>query len=195
MKRISYGLTILALTATTILISCDQKKNVEQANTNNTDQTGKSKAKLDKNKVPKTVTNLFYADYPVTTYTDYYGYPAFDYVNDWYGYDPSLYVNDNPETYVIEFGADSAQYKAVYDKNGKKVAIHKTTSTLPAVISGAISQGAYSTWTLEKDKEEIFKDTDKDQLKVYKVNVLKGTEKHTLYFQADGKLLKDKKVD
>jgi hypothetical protein len=47
---------------------------------------------------------------------------------------------------------------------------------------------------LGKDKEEIFKDTDKDQMKVYKVDVKKGKEQHTLFIQTDGILLKDKKV-
>lgn len=197
MKRTIYSLAMIALMAGTTLTSCGtsgQKGDAAQANSNDTSNVAKGKAKLDKNKVPKTVTDLFYADYPVTKFTDYYGYPSFDYVNDWYGYDPSLYVNDYPETYVIDFAVDSTGYKAVYDKNGKKVAIHKAVSALPQTISTALSQGAYKDWAIGKDKEEIFKDKDADKLKVYKVSVTKGNESHTLYFQPDGKLLKDKKA-
>jgi len=47
---------------------------------------------------------------------------------------------------------------------------------------------------LGKDKEEIFRDPDLDKLKVYRVKVSLGVKKHTLYFQADGTLLKDKKA-
>jgi hypothetical protein len=75
------------------------------------------------------------------------------------------------------------------------VATHKVlTSDLPKAVSATVSKGEYKTWKLGKDKEEIFKDSDKDQLKVYKVTVEKGKEKHTLFIQSDGKLLKDKKV-
>ena len=197
MKRTIYSFAGIVLIAGAILTSCGtstQKTDAAQANSNDTTKVTQGKTKLDKNKVPKTVTDLFYADYPVTTYTDYYGYPSFDYVNDWYGYDPSLYVNDYPETYVIDFAVDSTPYKAMYDKNGKKVAIHKTISSLPIAISKALSNGMYKDWTIGKDKEEIFRDKDSDKLKVYKVSITKGNESHILYFQPDGKLLKDKKT-
>ncbi len=194
MEKTTYNLTLIVLLAGIILSGCNQNKDAAQTNTDNTAQAGKAKTKLDKNKVPKEITNLFYADYPTTTYTDWYGYPAFDYVNDWYDYDPSLYSNDYPETYVIEFATDTTSYKAVYTKGAKKVAIHKPISELPLAISTSISQGTYSTWAIGKDKEEIFKDKDTDQMKVYKVEVTNGTEKHMLYFQPDGKLLKDKKI-
>jgi hypothetical protein len=52
----------------------------------------------------------------------------------------------------------------------------------------------HPSWTVGKDKEELFKDKDTDQMKVYKVSVSKGNEKRTLYFQQDRKMLKDVKV-
>lgn len=156
----------------------------------------KSKTKLVKTKVPKDVTQLFYVDYPsANVYDDnWYGYPSFDYVNDWYDYDPYLYANDDPDTYVIEFTMDSIPHRAVYTKAGKKVAVHKAISVLPSAVSFAISKGDYKTWTLGKEKEEIFKDKDSDKLKVYKVTVSMGDQKHTLYFESNGKLINDKKV-
>ena len=45
-----------------------------------------------------------------------------------------------------------------------------------------------------KKKEEIFKEKKTDKMKVYRVTVEKGKEKHNLFYQADGRLLKDKKV-
>ena len=84
MEKTTYNLTLIVLLAGIILSGCNQNKDAAQTNTDNTAQAGKAKTKLDKNKVPKEITNLFYADYPTTTYTDWYGYPAFDYVNDWY---------------------------------------------------------------------------------------------------------------
>ena len=62
---------------------------------------------------------------------------------------------------------------------------------MPAAVTDAISNGNYKSWKVGKDKEEIFKDKDTDQMKVYKVSVSNGNEKHTLYFQQDGKMLKD----
>jgi hypothetical protein len=102
---------------------------------------------------------------------------------------------NNPEYYIVEFNKDNTPVKAIYSKSGKKVAAHKMLTTdLPKSVTDAINIGIYKTWKLEKDKEEIFKDSDKDQFKVYKVIVEKGKEKHTLFYQTDGKLLKDKKV-
>ena len=152
----------------------------------------KKKVKIEKTKVPKAVTETFYVDYPVTAYESWYGYPTFDNDLYWYDYDPYFYSNDSPEYYVVDFTKDNTPYKAVYNKSGKKISVHKKLTDLPSAVSSAISAGEYKTWTVGKDKEEIFKDKDSDQLKVYKVDVEKGNEKHRLYFQPDGKLLKDK---
>jgi hypothetical protein len=65
---------------------------------------------------------------------------------------------------------------------------------MPTAVTDAINKGDYKSWTVGKDKEEIFKDKDTDQMKVYKVSVSKGSEKRTLYFQQDGKMLKDVKI-
>jgi hypothetical protein len=155
---------------------------------------GKTKAKLDKTKVPKVVTETYTIDYPGNNYDYWYGYPTFDYVNDWYDTDPYWYVGNYPESYVVEFTNNNTPYKAVYSKTGKKIAIHKSVNNLPAAVSAAINKSAYKTWTMGKDKEEIFKDKDSDQMKMYKVNVSRGAEKHVLYFEANGKLAKDKKI-
>jgi hypothetical protein len=160
--------------------------------TTTTKADGKKKVKIEKTKVPKVVTETFYGDYPATTYESWYGYPTFDNDLYWYDYDPFFYSNDYPEYYVVDFTKNNGTYKAVYAKSGKKIAIHKKLTDLPKAVSSAISSGTYKTWTVAKDKEEIFKDKDSDQLKVYKVEVEKGKDKHTLYFQPDGKLLKDK---
>jgi len=102
----------------------------------------------------------------------------------------------NPENYVVEFVKVKVPYKAVYSKTGQKIAIHRAlTSDLPKAVSAVISKGQYKTWKVGTDKEEIFKDTDKDKLKVYKVDVENGKEKRMLYFQQDGRLLKDTIVE
>jgi hypothetical protein len=159
------------------------------------DGVGIKAAKLDKTKVPKEVTDIYFKEYPNSTYDSWYGYPSFDNVSDWYDYDPYLSSNNYPENYVVEFTQNNIPYTVVYSKSGNKIAAHKMAiSTIPKAVSAAINNGAYKTWTLGKDKEEIFKDTDADQLKVYKVSVTMGKEKHDLYYQSDGQLLKDKKV-
>jgi hypothetical protein len=151
--------------------------------------------KLDKGKVPKDVTDAFYNQYPLATYGDWYGYPAFTNGSAWYDYDPYYYLTGNPDNYVIEFNNKDTAFKAIYGKDGTKIASHKAiTADMPAAVRDAINDGDYKSWTVGKDKEEIFKDKDTDQLKVYKVSVSKGSEKRTLYFQQDGKMLKDVKV-
>lgn len=159
----------------------------------------KIKVKVEKNKVPKEVTEIFYMEYPTRVYEDWYGYPAYDYADNWYydWYDDEPYLNaEYPEIYVVEFTSDNTPHKAVYSKAGKKIAIHKKSNVtnLPMAVSSAISKGEYKTWKVGTESEEIFKDKAADQLKVYKVHVEKGKEKHTLFFQPDGKLLKDKKI-
>jgi len=159
---------------------------------------GKKEAKIVKSKVPRKVTEAFYAEYPPNkiSYDSWYGYPDRSYQNDWWDwYDNNFYSRtQDPEFYNVEYTKNNTPYKTVYTKNGEKVATHKTLSDLPKSVSVAISNGKYKAWKLGQDKEEIFKDKDTDQMKVYKVNVLKGTHRHTLFFQSDGKLLKDKRM-
>jgi len=196
MKKSIYLLFVTALMAGLVLASCgaNQTQGAYKDNTKYNTEVDKTKAKLDPSKVPSEVTRLFYADYPATTSSDWYGHPGFDYSHDWYDYDPDLYITDTPETYVAEFTTDSLLYKAVYTKAGKKVAVHKVVSTLPAAVSSAISNSDYKDWTIGKEKEEIYKDKDADVLQVYKVHIEMGNQKHTLYFRPDGTLMKDKKV-
>jgi hypothetical protein len=150
--------------------------------------------KLDKANVPSQVTEMYVVEYPVTAYESWYGYPAFSTVTDWYGYDSDFYTTDAPEYYVVEFTKDGTPYKVIYTKQGKKVATARTIKMdgdVPQAVSNAIKKSAYKNWTITKEKEEFFKDTD--EMKVYKVVVEKGNEKHALIYQEDGKLLKDKK--
>ena len=155
----------------------------------------KKPVKIEKAKVPKEVTETFFLEYPEQMNDFWYGYPAYDYGNYWYEdwYNPYVDV-EYPEYYVTEFNKDNVPHKAIYSKAGKKIAVHKSVAVTPKAISDAISKGEYKTWKLGKENEEIFKSKDSDQLKVYEITVEKGKEKHRLFFQADGKLLKDKKV-
>jgi hypothetical protein len=160
-----------------------------------TESGGKKPAKIAKTKVPSVVTETYYNEYPLgaTAYENWYGYPEFDYENDWYGYNPYLYEYENPEYYVVEFTKDKVPHKIIYSKKGKKIAAYKNiTAELPKAVSSAISKSEYSTWKIAKEKEEIFRDTDVDKMKVYKVEVEKGKEKHHLFISSEGVLLKDK---
>ncbi len=155
----------------------------------------KKHSKIDKSKVPKVVTEAFIAEYPSVVYEDYYGYPKHDFYDEWYGYNPYLFEYESPEYYVVEFTKNKTMHKAIYSKEGKKIAVHKkVTDGLPKSIANAIKKGTYNAWTVATEKEEIFKDTDKDKLKVYKVEVSSGTKKHHLFYDLEGVLLKDEKV-
>jgi hypothetical protein len=166
-----------------------------QTTTATTKAATKKDAKLDKAKVPKVVTDMYFNEYPVTTDENWYGYPAWNDGDYWYDYDPDLFTDGYGNNYVVQFNQNSIPYTVFYSASGKKIATHKTAiSDLPTPISLAINKGIYKTWKLGKDKEEIFRDPDLDKLKVYRVKVSLGVKKHTLYFQADGTLLKDKKA-
>jgi len=173
------------------IISCNQAKN--------TKDDAKEQAKLDKTKIPAEVSNSYSQDYPTANNDEnWYGHPAYGYKENWYDnwfeYGPYSH-QEKPEYYEVDFNKDNIPYKAIYSKAGEKIAIHKSlNSDLPKAVSDSISKGEYKDWTLGKDKEEIFKDKDHDQIKVYKVDAEKGNDKHTLFYQIDGTLLYDKKV-
>ncbi len=150
-------------------------------------------ARIDETKVPVEVMKIYTKEFPITSSANWYGSPL---LNDQEWYDDQTYLSssNDPENYVVEFSKDNIPHKVVYSKSGEKLAVHrKLIDNLPKEISTAILKSEYKEWRL-RDKEEIFKDKDTDKLKVYKVGVEKGKEKHTLFFEKSGKLLKDKKV-
>lgn len=163
--------------------------------TKTTEKVCKKPTKIEKTKVPKVVTEKFILEYPSVMNEGWYGYPKYDFYNDWYGYNPYLYEYENPEFYIVEFTKDKVHHKAIFSKEGKKIAVHKkVTSELPVAITDAIKKGTYSTWKIATENEEIFRDTEMDKMKVYKVEVEKGTKKHHLFYSTDGDLLKDKTI-
>jgi hypothetical protein len=156
---------------------------------------GKKPNKLEASKVPKTVTDIYILEYPSVVDYSWYGYPAFMEESDWYAYDPYLIPGEYPEYYIVEFIQDDTPHKVMYSKNGKRIATHRELKAdLPPAVSNALSKGAYKNWMIKKEKEEIFKEKDTDKFKVYKIVVEKGKEKHALYYETDGTLLKDKKL-
>jgi hypothetical protein len=187
---------ILKLSASIILCAACTFQSFSQTTvTKTTEKTGKKPAKIEKSKVPKVVTEKFIIEYPSITNEGWYGYPQYDFYNDWYGYNPYLYEYTNPGYFIVEYTKDNANHKTIYSQEGQKIATHKkTTAELPKSISDAIKKGPYAAWKIAIEKEEIFKDTETDQIKVYKVEVEKGTEKHHLYYLSDGQLLKDKTI-
>jgi len=166
-----------------------------QAQSTNDSGVYKRNTKLDKNKVPEIVTEMFIKEYPVNARVDWYGYPSFDNGSNWYACNPSYYSNQKSENYVVVFTHSDTLDKIIYNKNGKKIATHRSmNSALPIEVSAALKRSKYQTWKIGKDKEEIFKDDKKDQIKVYRITVKKENELRTLYFQQNGKMLKDVKL-
>ncbi len=152
--------------------------------------------KVSKEELPKAVADSFYKQYPVTTNAAWYSFPAYDYQlewwDNWYDYNPTVppYSSDY---YAADYTHDDTQHKTIYHKNGKRVATHKKLKKeIPKPVLDAIANSIYKTWHLGKEKEEIFK--DKNSMKVYKIEVENGTQKHALFYQQDGKLLKDRKI-
>ena len=167
-----------------------------QAPMKSIEEGGKMPAKIEKTKVPKTVTEVYVLEYPMATNENWYSYPAFADESDWYGYNPYLEGGVNPEYYIVEFNSkNKTPHKVIYSKNGKKIATHKKLSVaLPVAVSNALSKGDYKDWTIQKDKHEMFKMKDTDKVKVYRIVVEKGMDRHALYYESDGTLLKDKRL-
>ncbi len=153
---------------------------------------GKKPVKIEKTKVPAVVTESFYREYPAPSYEWWYGHPGYANDSEWYWYDPYFYESEYPRYYIVEFEKDKLAQKAVYSKEGKKIAVHKKSkSSLPKEVVSALGKTEYRAWKVAVEKEEIFRDGDNDMLKVYKIIVEKGSKIHTLYYRADGTLLKD----
>jgi hypothetical protein len=158
-------------------------------------ESGTMPDRYDANKVPGQVTDQYRNDYPGVTNNSWYAYPAFSDETDWYGYNPYTAPGDNPEYYVSDFKKDNRSYRVIYDKNGKRIATHRTyMGELPKAVSDAMHKGMYKNWVVTKEKEEMYKDKYTDKTKVYRIVVEKGTEKHALYYQSDGTLVKDKNL-
>jgi hypothetical protein len=190
MKRI-----IMKSITGSILLALISLSSYSQSYTKINTDTSQLRRKIDKGQIPKEVTDAFSEQYPLAINGDWYCYPSSANAADWYNCDPSYIGVGDEKNYDIEFISGGMPYKAIYASNGTKIASHKGMDTpMPAAVTDAISNGDYKSWTQDKDKEEIYKNSGSDQLKVYRVNVMNGSEKHTLYFQQDGKMLKDTKV-
>ena len=102
------------------------------------------------------------------------------------------YETESPEYYVVEFTESAVPNKVIYSRSGKKIATHrKLNSPLPKKVTTSIRNSEYKNRKLLNDKEELFKDGDADNMKVYKVEVEKGKEKHILLYLINRKLLTD----
>ena len=156
-------------------------------------QGGDKPENLDRSTIPGPVSENYVREYPKTTYETWYYYPSssYDESAEWYVYVPSVIAETEPAFYVVEFtNQDEVPYKVVYSKDGKRVTTYRGNNVLPKAVTDAIKKSPYKDWALTKDKEEMWKDSDNK--KVYKVVMEKGSKKHVLYYQEDGKLLKDK---
>jgi len=186
---------ILTTVASVLVFFAFTLSSLGQTTTTKTiEKAGKKPAKIEKAKVPKAVTETFKTEYPAVITEGWYGYPKYPFYNDWYDYNPFLFENTKPEYYVVDFTKDKVNHKAIYSKEGKKIAIHKKVYLLPEVITQAIKKGSYSNWKIATEKEKIFKDIEMDKVVVYKVGVEKGKEKHDLFYSQEGELLKDKTI-
>jgi outer membrane protein assembly factor BamB len=178
-----------------ILLAFISMSSFGQAYSKSNGDTCKMQTKLDRGKIPKAVTDAFYSQYPLAADGDWRAYLSFASGTKWYEFDPYHYADGDPDNYAIEFNIKDTAFRAIYALDGTKIASRKAmTWDMPAAVTDALNNGQYKSWTVNKDKEEIFKDSDSDKLKVYKVTVAKGSEKHTLYFRQDGKMLKDVKA-
>ncbi len=176
--------------AGSILLAFISMSSFGQAYTNR--DTSQKHIELDRSKIPKAVTDAFYIQYPRAADEAWTAYLSFASGTKWYEFDPYHFAEGDPDNYAIEFSIKDTAFRAIYAQDGTKIASHKAmTWDMPAAVTDAISNGQYKSWAVNKDKEEIFKDSNSDKLKVYRVTVAMGGKRHTLYFRQDGKMLKD----
>lgn len=177
-----------------------------------------SYSSMNKTEVPQLVTDAFAKQFPSTTNESWSAFPANGDTNEWYNdsytteassstetNSPNVATSSNKEAntnsnnekyYVVEYTSEETDHKSVYSEKGDKIATHsELTQDVPKPVSDAIANGIYKTWEMSDESTEIFKDKQTDPMKVYKVEVASENEKHALYYQADGKLLKDRKVN
>lgn len=164
------------------------------AQTKSTGKTKKNVKAIEKTKVPTAITNEFNRECPSVEFYTWYGYPTLRNELEWYDYNPMYYTCDYPEYYEVEYVKDKKTNKAVYNKEGKKVATHTklNADVMPAAVKTAIDSSTYKSWEQTDEKEEIEKITTSE--KVYKITVEKNGKKHNLFYNEMGKLLKDEKV-
>jgi hypothetical protein len=184
------AITVCLLSAILSLSACGDHFSMNET------KAGTISAKLDTAGVPKVVTESFNKTFPATTYVDWYSYPSFDKSADWYQYEPTYFSNKPSDNYFIaEFTHKDTVARAVYDKSGQKIALHQQfKGDLPKAIMDSIKNSDYQSWTIGPDKEQVFRDSEMDQMKIYRLVMEKGDKKHTIYFQPNGKMLKDVKV-
>ena len=149
---------------------------------------------IEKTKVPKVVTEEFIRECPVVESDTWYGYPSLSNELEWFDYNPINYTCEYPEYYEVEYVKDKKNHKAVYTKEGKKVATHHKVKAdvVPAAVNTSLGSGTYKSWKETSEKEEIEKVTTKE--KIYKITVEKDGKKHHLFYDSTGKLLKDETV-
>ena len=149
---------------------------------------------IEKTKVPKVVTEEFIRECPAVESDIWYGYPSLKNELEWYDYNPMYYTCEYPKYYEVEFVKDKKAHKAVYTKEGKKVATHHKVKVevVPMAVTKSLENSAYKGWKETAEKEEVEKVTTKE--KVYKITVEKDSKKHHLFYDSNGKLLKDETV-
>lgn len=166
---------------------------VSSAQTRSNADIGKDKdrSKIESSRVPAEVKKHYEKDYPLTPIKSWYNYDPAYAGESWEEYDPYDYSKAHAQNYEVDFKKDNLNYSVVYTSNGKKVLIRRSlTSDAPQVILDGINKTRYKNWKLGKEKEEIFKNEENTNMKIYKLTMTKGNEKHILYFKQDGRLMK-----
>ena len=158
----------------------------------------KAYPEIDIKSVPAEVAVKFAEDYPVTSYENWYGYPTFTNESDWYSYDPKFYSDKYPEFFIVEFMQNNSPHKAIFYLNGDRIASYRRLNSdspeiLPEKVSNAINNSEYKTWNIVIESEEIIL-RDSNQMKVYRIEIQNGNDKHLLYYTIEGILLKDLNV-
>lgn len=156
-------------------------------------QSAQIKIKAKETEIPVAVIESFKKDYVGATEKEWAIVPATIIGEEYIVSGYNDLNGEKPTSYVVTMKGPNMKTEAIYDQNGKlkysKEVIKDTV--LPAAVRSAVVK-KYPGFALLKDQEIIRE--GKSNFIHYRVIIEKGKEKIALAVDADGKILKEKKV-
>jgi hypothetical protein len=122
-------------------------------------------------------------------------YGVFPYQLKDYGWVKDENYNEPIDHYEIHLHtSNGAEVYAVFESTGELIRYRQSlkNASLPVAINNAIAKTEYKDWKLIEDTE-LIKSSQKKVTDHYSLKLVKGNNKKTLYFNADGTLLNNKR--
>ena len=148
--------------------------------------------KIPTQNVPAKITNALHADFPGLVYKDFKAIPLKYFEN-------SADIDNNQEgsnvgfdTYQVLVYGNDKKITATYDKSGKLISTEEVArqDALPFSITEAIAK-AYPGWSVYSDVYKMAHYSGQGEVDKYKIILEKGSKRMKIYFDANGKLMRN----